>query len=244
MSKKLNCCVVFLLLLCLAPIYSLIASQVPSQYLDDQRIRWINYSPSNVVLVTAAAFTATQIVFAHNETIENIQSGDIDAWTVNVQKRLPNMLFLKPTMLGSDTNMTVVTNKRSYYFHLISKKLTNATKLTYAIHFTNPAKKSVAYLTHGAILAGKKNWNYSYSGDKQLLPLRVYDDGRFTYLQLSSHQNLPAIFVVNNRKGHEAVVNFRRKGRMLIIQQVAPQFSLRLGGYHVLSLFNNNYFKR
>ncbi len=211
------------------------------------QVQWIHYKTDKVVPIIATAFSTTQIVFADDEVIENIQNGDLDAWTVSVQKNLSNMFFLKPTLLGSDTNMTVVTNRHSYYFHLVSRKSGASSVTTYAIHFIYPhsyASGKTDWRSKDDAVASKKNWDYSYSGDQQLLPRHVYDDGKFTYLQLKPHQKIPAIFAVTNRQGKEAVVNFRRRGSMLIVQQVAPQWSLRLGEYHVLSLFNNHYFTR
>ncbi|MDF1760843.1 MAG: TrbG/VirB9 family P-type conjugative transfer protein [Coxiellaceae bacterium] len=226
-------------------IVSLILCMVTAAYAG--QIQWLHYKADKVVPITATAFSTTQIVFADDEIIKNIQNGDLDAWTVSVQKNLSNMLFLKPTVLGSDTNMTVVTNRHSYYFHLISKKSGPSTVTTYAIHFIYPhsyVSQKLDGQSNAVAMANTKNWDYSYSGDHQLLPRRVYDDGKFTYLQLRPHQQTPAIFAVTNRQGNEAVVNFRRRGTMLIVQRVAPQWSLRLGKYHVLSLFNNHYFKR
>ncbi|MDF1654364.1 MAG: TrbG/VirB9 family P-type conjugative transfer protein [Coxiellaceae bacterium] len=217
------------------------------QYTEKYRIQRVLYKPDKIVSINATAFTTTQIVFSKDEIIENVQCGDMDAWTVSIQKNISYMLFLKPTLLGSNTNMAVVTNKRSYYFHLISRKNNTSTTQTYALYFTYMpvlhAGQSLS-VTKSILATHKKNWDYSYSGDRQLLPQRVYDDGRFTYLQLRPYQSVPAIFAVNNRNGRETVVNYRRKGNMLIVQQVAHQLSLRMGKYHVLSLFNNHFIKR
>jgi type IV secretory pathway VirB9-like protein len=44
---------------------------------------------------------------------------------------------------------------------------------------------------------------------------------------------------VDNSSGKEAVVNYRREGDYLIVQQLSPQFTLRADRYHVASVFNN-----
>ena len=111
----------------------------------DSRIKVVAFDRDNVVPVHASTFTTTQIVFGKGEVIENIQNGDLDAWTVSVQKGLPNMLFLKPTILGSNTNMTIVTNLHTYYFHLMSNtsqsgKSSRQNDSTYAIQFSYPAQ--------------------------------------------------------------------------------------------------------
>lgn len=220
----------------------------------DSRIKVVAFQRDNVVPVIASTFTTTQIVFGHDEVIENIQNGDLDAWTVSVQKGLPNMMFLKPTILGSDTNMTVVTNLHTYYFHLTSNTTQNnkSDDTTYAIQFIYPEQaraKMLANMQYNkvekrAILNAHRNpqnynWNYSFNGAHSIMPLHIFDDGRFTYMQMQSGQPVPAIFAVDNASGKESVVNYRRDGQYIVVQQVAPQFTLREGKYHVASVFNN-----
>ncbi len=83
------------------------------------------------------------------------------------------------------------------------------------------------------------NWNYRFSGSTQLAPAHVFDDGTFTYFELAKNQAVPAIFAVDDAQGKEAVVNIRRSGNYLIVQRIAPQFTLRNGGI-VTSVFNTN----
>ena len=220
----------------------------------DSRIKVVAFQRNNVVPVIASTFTTTQIVFSRGETIENIQNGDVDAWTVSVQKGLPNTLFLKPTIFGSDTNMTVITTAHTYYFHLTSNpyRANQPNNTTYAIQFRYPEQARATLLAnlryntrgkHPMLNAHKDSKNYhgdySFSGPRSMMPLHIFDDGRFTYMQLQSGEPVPAIFAVDNAKGQESVVNYRREGQYLVIQQMAPQFTLREGKYHVVSIFNN-----
>ena len=71
------------------------------------------------------------------------------------------------------------------------------------------------------------------------MPLHVFDDGQFTYLQLRPGQPVPAIFAVDTKKANESVVNFRREGRYLVIHRIVPQLTLREGPQQVASIFNN-----
>lgn len=227
-----------------------IAAQAPRPLASDYRIRVVPYDPDNVVQIKGSTMTTTQISFDKDETIEDIQSGDVAAWTLDVQKQLPNMLFLKPTMADSNTNMTVVTNEHTYYFHLNSTDNPQIVP-TYAIRFTYPDEEKAALLkqlnfqnqqqqalVNAAQNPKNYNWNYSFSGSPVVLPLHVFDDGQFTYLQLRPGQPVPAIFAVDNKVGHESVVNYRRDGEYLIVQQIAPEFTLRDGKDKVTSIFN------
>lgn len=225
---------------------------------SDGRIKTVTYQKNNVIPVVGNTFITTQIIFGSNERIIDIQGGDSDAWTVNVSKVIPNVLNIKPTVLNSNTDIIVSTvddqsKIRRYFFHLKSNK--NNTQLsnqTYAIQFAYPNEerkrllKSLDYqrLEKKAIVNASTNpknynWDYSFNGERSIMPLHVFDDGKFTYLQLRENQDIPAIFAVNNSKGEESVVNFRRVGDYIVIQQIAPQFTLRDGKYHVASIFNN-----
>lgn len=246
-------CIFIFILMTLAP--SAFAVEPVRALSTDSRIKVVPFEADNVVPVHASTFTTTQIVFGRSEVIEGIQNGDVDAWTVSVQKGLGHMLFLKPTILGSDTNMTVITNGHTYYFHLMSNKrdTSQSQHATYAIHFSYPndATHQLTRQLHfnrqrqRTILNAKRNpkdynWDYSFSGARSIMPLHIFDDGRFTYMQLHRGQDIPAIFAVNNAEGLESVVNYRREGQYLVVQQVAPQFTLRDGKYHVVSIFNNH----
>ena len=230
------------------------AVEQPRSLATDSRVTVVAYQKNNVVFVKASTFITTQIVFGHNEVIENIQNGDLDAWTVSVQKGVPYMLFLKPTIVDSKTNMTIVTNRHTYYFQLDSGM--RSSKLPdnsmYAIHFIYPEQARRTLLANvrynqaqkRAILNAHKNpqsyhWNYSFSGAHSIMPLHIFDDGRFTYMQLQLGQTVPAIFAVDNASGKESVVNYRRRGPYIIVQQIAPQFTLRSGQFQVASVFNN-----
>lgn len=227
----------------------LCALEKPRALATDHRIRVVNYQPDNVVLMNATTFTAIQIVFGNDEAIENIQGGDFSAWTINIPKDLTYMIFLKPTIADSNTNMTVITNKHTYYFHLISHSNKTPTD-TYALRFIYPKEEQTNLFVRNnpkqkqAILNASDqpqnyNWDYSFSGTRSIMPLHIFDDGQFTYLQLQPRQVVPAIFAVDNRLGKEALVNYRREGDYLIVQQLSPQFTLRADRYHVASVFNN-----
>jgi type IV secretion system protein VirB9 len=54
---------------------------------------------------------------------------------------------------------------------------------------------------------------------------------------------LPAIFAVDDKNGKEATVNTRRLGKYLVVQRLAPQFTLRLGAL-TTSVFNTQEINR
>lgn len=226
------------------------ANEYARSLATDMRIKTVPYEKNNVVSVYGSTFITTQIIFGQNEKVIDIQGGDADAWTVNVSKAIPNVLNIKPTILNSDTDIIVSTidheeKIKRYFFHLKSNQSSSHVeplKQTYAIRFIypndirlNPADEQLNIAQNPS----HYHWSYSFSGSRTIMPVHVFDDGKFTYFQLQKNQDIPAIFAVSNRAGKEAVVNFRKTSGYLVVQQVAPQFTLRDGQYHVASIFNN-----
>lgn len=225
----------------------------PQPYPTDTRITRVAYQDNNVVPIKAQTFISTQIVFASNEQIINVDGGDRAGWITTYYENIPNMLFVKPTVLKSNTNLSVVTNRHNYYFHLTSNRnLARIDPPIYAIKFYYPdderkqlnASKAAQARHRAAALASNKapksyNWNYSFHGAGDLKPVHVFDDGVFTYFELHPNQPVPAIFIVDNQKGEEAVGNIRRQGAYLVVHRTSPQFTLRLGKNQVASVFNN-----
>ena len=87
------------------------------------------------------------------------------------------------------------------------------------------------------------NAAYRFSGSPQLVPLHVFDDGTFTYFELSLNGAVPAIFAVDDQSGKESTVNTRRQGKYLVVQRLAPQFTLRQGTL-ATSVFNTREINR
>lgn len=217
----------------------------------DARIKRIAYQENQVYQLYGVTFTATQVVFGEDEVILTKEGGDRAVWMVT--NPLPNMAFIKPTTLGSNSNIIIVTNKHSYYFHAQSNSSleTNPASRTYAIKFSYPEEEARKRKEEALkkrqeqdmriepnLHPERYHWNYGFSGNKELAPLHVFDDGRFTYLEIAKNQPIPAVFAVD-REGKEAVVNTRRVDNYLVIHRLSPQFSLRLGRL-VTSVFNRD----
>jgi type IV secretion system protein VirB9 len=233
------------------------AQQIPESYHEDSHIKHITFQANNVVRLKAKTFITTQILFEKEEAVITVEGGDTSGWIVTYHDNLPNMIFIKPTQLNSNTNMTVVTNKHNYYFQIISNQAikSDSTQSPYAIKFDYPeeerakkeAQQKEKQLQKESRPKQQKpkslNEAYRFSGNTQIIPVHVYDDGRFTYFELSPNQPVPAIFAVNDKEGKEAIVNLRRQGNTLIVQRLAPQFTLRNGGL-VASVFNTQEINR
>lgn len=226
----------------------------PVSHPNDSRIKRVAYQENNVIPIHGMTFTTTQILFGKDEVVLDVEGGDTAAWMVTHHAHLPNMVFIKPTVPGSSSNMSIITNRHNYYFHVSCNEALNRnpSKQTYAITFSYPEEEaarrktaaSKAPATRKNIINPVKNpeaynWNYRFSGSAQLIPVHVFDDGTFTWFELGKNQAVPAVFAVDDKQGKESLVNTRREGNYLVVQRTAPQFTLRSGGI-VASVFNIN----
>ncbi|MCL9685889.1 TrbG/VirB9 family P-type conjugative transfer protein, partial [Legionella maioricensis] len=189
-------------LACLIPLTGLHAQNNPKAMPQDVRIKQVAYRDNDVVPVHGVPFTTTQIQFAEKEEVLDIEGGDTTAWMVTNHPELGNIVFIKPTSFDSNTNMTVITNKHAYYFHLKSSKQVEPIheQQTYALKFVYPETQSRTTInTHRATPPAQPkvvNAAYRFSGSPQLVPKHVFDDGQFTYFELTANGAVPAIFAV------------------------------------------------
>lgn len=230
----------------------------PLAHPNDVRIKRVVYQENNIIPIRGMTFTTTQILFGKDEVVLDVEGGDTAAWIVTHHAHLPNMAFIKPTVPGTNSNMTIITNKHNYYFH-VSCPLAfseDASQRTYALTFSYPEEEAARRKAAAAKMPVIKkntinpvknpeayNWNYRFSGSAQLTPIHVFDDGTFTWFELGKNQAVPAVFAVDDRQGKESLVNTRREGNYLVVQRTAPQFTLRSGGI-VTSVFNINEIQR
>jgi len=109
--------------LTLNPAFSL---QHPEALAKDKRLQRVFFDKDDVVLLQGAPFINTQIVFSRSERIIDVQSGDGGAWTIHINARLPYLLNIKPTLLPSHSDLSVVTLEgerlKLYHFELDSAR--------------------------------------------------------------------------------------------------------------------------
>ncbi len=105
----------------------------------DSRIKTYFYSQNEVYLLVLHYGFQSHIEFGKGETIETITLGDSYAWKITP---LGNRLFIKPMERDIRTNMTIITDKRTYQFDIVAKELEDGDErdLVYVIRFQYPKK--------------------------------------------------------------------------------------------------------
>jgi len=213
------------------------ASSVPRGVAADYHIKVVQYDVNNVVVLHGRYGYQTQITFAPNETVQSVSIGDSMAW-----QAVPvlNNLFIKP-VAESKTNMTVLTNARSYNFQLDSSD--TRVEPTYKLQLKYADGGYDEMGTPNAVASfepDKLNWKYSFTGDRDIAPVTAFDNGQFTYFKFKNDgmSHLPSVFIVDKNR-NETLVNYHMQGQYLVVNAVAKQFTLR-DGDSVTSVYNDS----
>lgn len=221
---------------------ALLAATASPLLAKDARLATRLFNPDEVVRVEGKLGVQASIAFAEDERIENVAIGDSNSWQVTPNKRA-NLLFVKPLAVRAQTNMTVVTDRRTYFFDLVSGA--SAAPL-YVLRFKYPdepkpvqaaatpaltAEESQVIAAKGAdqpVDPATLNFAWRSKGKATLLPARVYDDGMATYLQWSASTPIPAI-QIRDEAGTEGPVNFAVRRDVIVIDGVPGLIVLRSG---------------
>lgn len=249
-----------LLIALLVPTLAL-AELTPQKGDFDPRVRVVDYNPMNVVKLSTFYGVSTHVQFADGETIQDVAVGDDQAWKVVPRG---NHLFIKPQADKADTNVTVVTNLRTYQFALVvqSRPLKDSTawadpNLIFSLTFRYPDEEAAKAAANAKQLALKaklgevknklsdaskagQNTDYWVAGSEEISPTGARDDGRFIYLTFTNNRDMPAIYEVDE-KGNEALINTNViNGNTIVIQRLVRRLMLRKGDA-VASVINKSF---
>jgi type IV secretion system protein VirB9 len=217
----------------------------------DSRIRVMVYNKDDVFKFVGHYGFQSTIELGKGETVVSISMGDTTSWQI-IPSGNGNMITLKPIEKDATTNMMLITNKRSYIFELHAEEAYDIRdpNLVFNLRFIYPGEEGSDddLKTYSAAIATpvdlkhpeKYNFNYSISGDETIAPIKIFDDGEFTYLQFrDKNSELPAIFAVDDAL-REAMVNYRlsqEDTNLVIVEQVFKKLSIR-HGKKIVCVFN------
>lgn len=105
----------------------------------DNRIKTYFYNPNDVYLLVLHYGFQSSIEFAKGENIETVTLGDSYAWKITP---LGNRLFIRPMERNIRTNMTIITDKRTYQFDIVAKGMEDGDErdLVYVVRFQYPKR--------------------------------------------------------------------------------------------------------
>lgn len=229
----------------------------------DPRFQTLQYT-NDVIKVPTQIGRILEIEFDKSETSIEFAMGDREGWQVKLDK---NVMYLKPKSGFPDTNLKVITNKRSYWFELAmaTKKAPAVWHVGFKYPYEAPLAVPIA-LPDPAVIAAKNaarqrktieerlgadlnpqvvpverelNGNYEVLGPRDITPTSAYDNGESTAMTFVAGKPMPAVFVIED-DGTEGRVPFHVEGNMLVIHRVAKRLVLTRGTQRA-TMTNHNY---
>jgi type IV secretion system protein VirB9 len=201
----------------------------------DLRLRVSAYAADEIYRLRGYVGYQIDLQFEPGESFVGLGAGDLRSLSFAAQD---NHLFLKPRAAEVDTNLTVLTTRRTYQFDYTASTQRPDPALgdvIYALRFTYPAppapQQSAGTLEHrlsNAADTRAHNLAYGYRGSPALKPMSAWDDGVQTRLRFGPRRELPAIFVRND-DGSESLVNFTIDAGEVIVHRIGRQFIVRRG---------------
>lgn len=204
----------------------------------DGRIRSLAYDPDRIVQVIGREGIQSTIQFDGDERIQNVAVGDSSKWQVT-----PNhgatLLFVKPLAPRVRTNMTVVTDRRTYMFDLVAGDRFSTP--VYALKFSYPNDKpssaamkpaeqvqtaAVQQQQPATMTADRLHFDWQSKGERRLIPSRIFDDGTSVYLSWNRETPLPAILTMSEDR-KEGPLNYRMSGEYIVVSPIPQNMVIR-----------------
>ncbi len=203
------------------------------------------YGQSGIPTVIASPMQVSDVELQPGEQINEIVVGDSARWAV-AEGIAGNTrhLFIKPVDSGLESSAVITTDRRVYHLRLLSRRNSH---IPY-IGFAYPDDFRILLARKNAQEAKDKEWrttvnaqgqpvdltalNFEYivRGDAKWKPVRVFDDGRKTYIQLpkSVKSNvMPALLVKKGKT--DVLVNYRVKGLVMEVDGLFDTVALVVG---------------
>jgi type IV secretion system protein VirB9 len=188
---------------------------------------------------------------AGEKIIGEPQIGDSVRWNVSpamygTGDGATQMIVLKPQTPGLDTDLLITTDRRAYYIRLISKPEEYVARVAFAYPDDNnrnwnqhiAEQRAAALQTQHStevlpamIAVENMHFNYKIRGDEHIRPLRVFDDGAKTFIQMPAdiqHREAPVLVVVGS-DGKGQMTNYRVKQQTYIVDRLFDRADLVLG---------------
>lgn len=205
------------------------------------------------VTVVCAVLHVCDIELQPGEQVNNLNIGDsrirVEPAVSGTGSAEVMHLVVKPLDVGVNTSLVVATNRRTYHIRLRSHR----TDYMAHVGFSYPGDvmaKWAAIRTSGAQLKQERtlpdtqedmldlHFNYEVKGSAAWKPLRVYNDGVKTVIQMPARMNqteAPALLVVRKEGGwltgddETVTVNYRVHGDRYIVDNVFQKAILIAG---------------
>jgi len=229
------------------------ATQRPASAANSECKTVYAYTPDSIYTLYGAPGRVIDIQLQPGEKLSGpVIAGDTVRWVVGTATSgngsAVTHVLVKPIMAGIETNFIITTDRHSY--HLIAKSLNRNFLPT--VSWTYPQDEMAKFETYRqegqgtgdalvteGISPDRLNFKYKIDPDNEYSwnPVRVFDDGSKTYIQMSRNmKNTEApVFFVKDKRGLN-LVNYRVKGEYYIIDRLFDEGEFRCGKDEVVNI--------
>jgi type IV secretion system protein VirB9 len=149
-------------------------------------------------------------------------------------------ILVKPTQADLRTNLVINTDRRTYHLELRATRATWMASVSWrypqdelvALRRASAAEAATAPVATGLAIE-KLHFGYRISGDAApWRPLRAFDDGKQVFVEFPAgitQSDLPPLFVIGADRRSAELVNYRVRGRHMVVDQLFATAELRLG---------------
>lgn len=203
--------------------------------------------------IVCAVLQVCDVELQAGEQVNSIHLGDTARWTVEPaitgsgQAEIQH-LIIKPMDVGLETSLIVTTNRRTYHFRLRSHRTQFMPRVAFtyaedalvkwdALKTREVKEKQERTIPQTGEYLGDLNFTYSVDGSVAWKPVRVYNDGQKTIIQMPAamaQTEAPTLLVVRKDGGlftddETVLVNYRIQGDRYIVDTIFDKAILIAG---------------
>ena len=200
--------------------------------------------------IIAAVMQITDIELQAGEAVTSVNLGDSVRWQVQPAVSAGDVthILVRPRQVGLDTSMVVTTDKRTYHIRLRSHRteymprvrfhyVEDALKKWEGIKARRAEQRERDTIPETNEYLGDLDFNYAVTGKAPWKPVRVYNDGMKTILEMPERMRqteAPTLLVVRKegrllKKADQVMVNYRVQSGRYIVDAVFDQAVLIVG---------------
>ena len=208
--------------------------------------------------VVCAVLQVCDIELQPGEIISNFNAGDQVRWRIEpARSGSPageiEHVIVKPLDVGLRTSLIITTDRRTYYLQLVSHRTEYMPRVSFSypddaarqwsdFHARNREKldERSGYGAKDGTALDKLSFDYEVTGDATWKPVRVYNDGQKTILQMPdtlSQTEAPSLLVLRGEdsvlpwgaKAEEVMVNYRVQGNRYVVDSIPDKMILLAG---------------
>ncbi len=202
-----------------------------------------DYKDGAIYEIHAGVDRITDIELQQGEGLTgNPVSGDTVRWKISVLSSgkgptAKTHLILKPLESDIETNFILTTDRHTYHLRAMSSDWYMP-----SVTWNYPQEESPEYQdlvkkqqNEEPLVVSADKLNFSYEIDGRSYswkPVRVFDDGEKTYLQMPPDLRVgdaPVLFIIDDEEDEPALVNYRVKGTYYIVDRLFTKAELRVG---------------